>query len=509
MFRSARPTKTTMTTKATATKATRATTSPRFALESLEARQMMSTSPLNFSAFYPEGYVSDNVNEYVPMTNPNGAEVEFELHARYEFGERDALLASGTIPANTRGGVTINDVNFPDDRLVRKDTPYALVLKSSLPLSATMSHYDFGTAIGESFTSRTDDTWTFGDGKRDDLTRDFFLIYNPDDSAKTVTMTLYGSGGQTKTVSMVLEGQRRGGWSVEDISDQPRGVFAAKIVASGPVVAAQSHYEINSQRGYGAIGQAGGGQFAGVVPTINFDDSFYERNGDDSPHQSGDPVIPRTQANSYISILNSDTQVATVTLTFLYDDRLGLAPVRRVVTVQPNSRTTVSIRDSVARADDDELSVVYRSNRPVTVSGSVYQGMDATGVEAATKAADVWDFGEGFMSNSRGGVGVREDLYIFNPTARRINFSVDFLFNDGTKLTVDSHASSVETRHLSLHNIDALRTRAESSWYGIRIRAQGSVVASMQHWDSFVGGGFSTFGMPSGTIVDVSSVLAI
>lgn len=485
------------------------TQNPSFALEALEGRKVMSTSPLNFSAYYPEGYVSDNVNEYVPITNPNSVEVEFELHARYEFGERDQLISSGRIPAASRGGITINDTNFPDDRLVRKDIPYALILKSSLPVSATISHYDFGTAIGESFTTRTDDTWTFGDGKRDDLTRDFFLVYNPDDSAKTVTMTLYGANGQSKSVSLVLEGQRRGGWSVEDISDQPRGVFAAKIVASGPVVAAQSHYELNSQRGYGAIGQAGGGQFAGVVPTINFDDSFYERNGDDSPHRSGDPTIPRMRADSYISILNSDSQAATVTLTFLYDDRLGLAPVRRVVTVQPNSRSTFSVRDNVARADDDEMSVVYRSTRPVTVSGSVYQGMDATGVEAATKAADVWDFGEGFMSNSRGGVGVREDLYVFNPTSRRVNFSVDFLFTDGTKLTVESHASSVETRHLSLHNITELRARAESSWYGIRIRAQGNVVASMQHWDSSVGGGFSTFGMPGGTILDVSSVLAI
>ncbi len=478
----------------------------KFKVERLEARQMMAASPLNFSAYYPEGYVSDNVNEYVPMTNPNGVEVEFELHARYEFGERDALLARGTIPANSRGGVTISDVNFPDDRLVRKDTPYALVLKSSLPISATISHYDFGTAIGESFTSRTDDTWTFGDGRRDsDLTRDFILVYNPDDHAKTVTLTLYTDDGRMKTVSTIIEGQRRGGWSIDDISDQPRGVFAARVHASGPVVAAQSHYELGTQRGYGVVGQAGGGQYAGVVPAINYDDSFYERNGDDSPHQS----LSRSPANAYISILNDQGQAATVTLTFIPDDRLGIAPYQRVVIVQPNSRATFNVRDQIVRADDEELAVVYRSNRPVTVTGSVYQGMDATGVEAATQAANVWDFGEGFMSNSRGGRGVREDLYIFNPTSRRINLSIDFLFTDGSKLTIDEHVSGVEVRHVSLHNIDALRTRAESSWYGIRVRATGSVVSMMQHWDSSVGGGFSTFGMPSGTVVDVSGVLAI
>ena len=34
------------------------------------------------------------------------------------------------------------------------------------------------------------------------------------------------------------------------------------------------------------------------------------------------------------------------------------------------------------------------------------------------------------------------------------------------------------------------------------------VVASLEHWDSAVGGGFSTLGMPGGTIVPFSSVLS-
>jgi hypothetical protein len=156
----------------------------------LEPRKHLAAT-MPFEAYFPEGYASERINEYVPMTNHNGFEVEYELHARYEFGERDQLVASGRIGANTRGGVTISDVNQAEKIRVRTRSPYALVLKSTAPLAATLSHYDFGTAIGESFTSHTDTQWFFGDGRRDSsLSRDFILVYNPAPTPVTVTLTL-------------------------------------------------------------------------------------------------------------------------------------------------------------------------------------------------------------------------------------------------------------------------------------------------------------------------------
>jgi hypothetical protein len=55
--------------------------------------------------------------------------------------------------------------------------------------------------------------------------------------------------------------------------------------------------------------------------------------------------------------------------------------------------------------------LVSGATAAVTVSGSVYQGMDATGVEAATIAASTWDFGEGYMRAAQAGTTIIEHLY--------------------------------------------------------------------------------------------------
>lgn len=472
--------------------------------ESLESRRLLD-GHLPYTAYFPEGFAGENVNEYVPMTNPNAERVEFELHARYEWGERDQIIASGSIRAGARDGVTITEFNRPDDSRVRRGVPYALVLKSSLPLAATMSHYDFGTAVGESFTTTASTSWSFGDGVKDTVSsRDFFLVFNPNNEPADVTLTLYGESGELVSRTITIRAERRGGWSVDDIAGLPDGVFAAKITSTLPVVAAQSHYELPTQRGYGLVGTPGAGAVAGALPSIEFDDSFYDSNGDDSGHRS------RHAANAYISILNANDQPASVTLNFLLDvsGSGDPPPVTRTVTVGANSRGTFSVRD-LGLAPGSEFGVVYRADRPVTVTGSVYQGQDGTGINAMTKAATVWDFGEGFMSRTRAGREVQEDIYFFNPGATEFDVTVTFFFIDGTTLSTTKSVDALELEDVKVHRLTELVGRAEDQWYGVRVSAPAPIVASMEHWDGSIGGGFGTFGTPSGVLVDLSSVLVL
>lgn len=494
--------------------------------EHLEPRALLAAD-LAFAAYYPEGFASDSVKEFVPITNTNSVEVEYELHARYEFGERDSVLARGRIAPNSRGGVTVFDTDNAEAQLVRKNTPYALVLKSSLPLAATISHYDFGTAIGESFTSQTSREWSFGEGQRDDSNRSYILVYNPDDDSKRVTLELYDDNGGIVRRELELGGQRRGGWSIGDIAELGTGRYSARIVSSGAIVAAQSQYQVDTQRGFGVIGTPDGGAVAGVIPSINYDDLFYDRNGDDpgrgwgngrdrdddsrgnetNPNQR--PPYPRHQANAFISVLNTNAAPANVTLTFIRDDD-DVARVQRTILVAPNTRSTFSIRELMPPlTSDDEFGVVYRSDVPVTMSGAIYQGMDGTGIEAATTAATEWAFGEGFMSRSRGGREVQEDIYLFNPTGREVTVTVDFMFSDGTMLSLTKRVDGLELEDVSVHKFDVLRLRAESQWYGVRVRSTAPIVASMEHWDGSIGGGFATLGIPRAGIVDLDSVLSI
>lgn len=470
-------------------------------IEALEPRKLLAAMP--YETYFPEGFTSDNVNEFVPMTNHGEVEARFELHARYEFGQRDQLVASGSIAPHSRGGVTISEVNRPEDRLVRKDTPYALVLRSTQPISATMSHYDFGSAIGQSFTSTTSTTWTFAEGKKDDSTRDYFLVYNPSSARVQVELEVYGAGGVTVRRTISLDAERRGGWSMADIAELPSGAFSVRITASAPVVASQSHYETSSGRGFGVIGTPDGGAAVGVVPAIEYEDDFYDINGDDRSHA-------RFQANSFISILNTNPLAATITLTFVLDARGGEqpAPVQRVVDVGGRSRTTLSVRELGLPASE-HFGVVYRASQPVTVTGSVYQGMDAVGVEAGTIAATTWDFGEGYMNASRAGRGIVEDLYVFNPGSSEITVNFEFSLHTGQTVTATKRIDAHELEDIKMDRFLDLTTLPPEFWYGVRVSSNAPIVSSLEHWDGGNGGGFSTFGMPGGAIVDLATVLTL
>ncbi|MBC7834808.1 MAG: hypothetical protein H7Y88_06880 [Phycisphaerales bacterium] len=481
--------------------------------EMLEGRRLLGAD-LPFTYYYPEGFANDGINEFVPITNPNNTAVTFELHARYETGERDALIASGTIDAHSRGGVTVT--RGSSERIVRPDTPYALVLKTSGEVGATMAHYDFGTAIGESFTEVTATEWSFGEGFKDpNWTRDFVLFYNPNDTAVNVVMTVYTSGGQQVILSSTVEGQRRSGYSLNDDSRIPDGVFGMRLVASGPIVAALSHYEIVTQRGFGAIGTPGGGAVSGVVQGIEFDNDGDPTNGNGGNVTDG-PFSSPFPSNSYLTVLNTSNQAANVRFTFGNQDNDTLPnPVRDIV-VQPGTRGGLTIRD-LDFPITSEFHVIYTSDVPVTVTAGVYEGRDAIGMQAVTTAATVWTFGEGFISDDRAGAAITEDLYVFNPSGIEMTYTIEVFFNDGTVVTVPPQAPNlhpnihpVEFRNINLHTVSEIISRAgNDAFFGIRVTLGTPGVAMFEHWDRDLGGGFSTPGTPSGTIVVLDDVLVL
>ncbi|HYE02108.1 MAG TPA: hypothetical protein VD963_02615, partial [Phycisphaerales bacterium] len=100
------------------------------------------TEPQTHFLYYPEGFSSSSIDEFVPLVNPNGVDVSFTVIARYEVGVRDQVIATGSVPANSRGGITISSRS--GSALVRRDEPYALEIRSDGQLGATLSHYDFG-----------------------------------------------------------------------------------------------------------------------------------------------------------------------------------------------------------------------------------------------------------------------------------------------------------------------------------------------------------------------------
>lgn len=508
--------------------------------EVLESRRLFS-GDLPVVQYYPEGFASDRISEYVSFTNPSTEPVEYELWARYEYGERDQLIKSGTVPAQTRSGVTITQASTPESMKVRRGVPYALELRSSSPLGANFSHYDFGTSIGEAFTRTTSTEWTFAEGAKDKQgVRGFVVFHNPGDQAVDVTLTVYGEDGSTHEYERRVESNRRGGWSLNKLQGLPQTVFGVRVSASAPVVAAMSHYEIVAGNGFGALGQAGGGATAGVINAVEFeqhrrrgrggddsggggsgggDDSGNDGGGDDGTPDQGrgdrggddDDGDIRHSGRAVLSLLNTNDADASVTLRFLDREGDALNPVFRTetVVVPALTRSSLALHEMGFDPENDEFGVLYTSDLPVTMAASQYVNVDATGVEAVTVAATEWDFGEGFMARSRrAGITLTEDVYVFNPTGSEIDVTIQFIFANGTVLSVTKSLDHLEIEDVKVH-ADATIVGMAPVHYGIRVIAPVPVVAMLEHWDDDLGGGFKTAGTPGGTIVDLADVLVI
>lgn len=470
--------------------------------DALEPRAMLD-STLPFVLYSPEGYASDLINEFVPITNPNNQAAEYELWARYETGVRDQLIASGTIAALSRGGVTVSDSQNPGATVVRKDTPFALELRSSVRVTATLSHYDFDSAIGESFTSTTSLQWTFGDVQKNatDI-RDFILVFNTTDADSTVTLTIYGQNGIAHTESRVVGAHRRGGWSIQDIAVLGEGQYGVQITSDQWTVAFQSRYQLETGRGWGAIGTPNGSAADGVVTSGSYSDNFYNINGD----QGG----THYQADATLGILNTNASptIGVVTLTFQFDDGNHSTSTRTVV-VRARGHELVSFRE-FGLPQDVNFSIVYRANVAVTVTVGRYQGMDGTGHNGSNIAATEWTLGEGYMSRDRGGSAVRESLHIYNPTGiESLRATIEFLGVDGSVLSIDRFLHLGTIGVVDLHEVDELRERAADQWYGIRVTATQPIVVSFEHWDSGNGGGFGTMLLAGGFILPFVDALAI
>lgn len=476
-----------------------------FGLESLESRLALAgdfpSIDRPFVAYFPEGFASERINEFVPITNSGDNDVLYELYARYEDGEPGQLIAGGVLAAHTRGGVTVSDSQAGGSQGVRSGVPYALVLRASGRLSAMFSHYDFGTALGESFSEVTDRNWIIPEVGRDASghnAQDFILVYNPDDRDVDVRITLINDQGLTREFTREVGAMRRAGWAINDLPGLPPGLWSAVLDADGPIVASASIYRPNEARGYGVLGIPGDGYTAGVIGSIGFDDNFYDRNGDDRTH-------PRFPADAFVSIFNPGSFEARVVISLLPENG-GPVVDQHVVTVEARSRLTVSLHEF--ELDPGTYTAVYLSDNPVAVTGSVFQGQDGTGSEAGPVAWTVWDFGEGYMSRSRGGSGVIENLRLFNPGDDPVTVQIEFSFVDGS--FVFSPIAPVLAGSALIINIDEIaevRDRAEDVWFGMRVVASAPIVVSMEHWDSGNGGGFLSLGMPSGNSAQVGTLL--
>lgn len=457
----------------------------------------VNTEPALQYLYYPEGYASDVIREFVSISNNNSSAVTYSIIAYYEDGSAPTVLVNqGTIAAGSRSGITTSDgVNGTFNGL-KAYTPYSLVIQSNGPLGATMAHYDFNSTVGDSFSEKLSSEWTFARVERNPgAVSDFILYYNPNSFSVEVTFTAYTASGVLTAVTQTVPALQRFGISVNDVANLPNGLFGMKLSArpvnnaDAPnfigISAALSHYNAAEGGGYGFIGDSEGGSTTGALPNLT----------------NGDAVTGE------VVLLNSTSAAAVVNLTGKYLTA-GLPDLLRTLTIPAFGQLVLRGTD-LNLVKNQPVGLRFDSNVPVSITASQTQNGEADATSAATEGGTSFFFGDGFMNTALAGEFYFETLAFYNPTGQATTVTVKLLFTGVTDfITVSVPVNSRGYAQLKLHELSQLIVdRPGLNFYSIQVDSIVPIAATLTHYDLFLGGGWTTNGVALGLTNSFGSIV--
>lgn len=443
---------------------------------------------LPYAAYYPEGYANSRASTFLPLNNPHHIPARVVVIARYEDPALEpTVLFDGAVAAMSRGGVTITtpELYAAGQQLVHKDTPYAVEVLSSLPIGATLSHFDFGISTGQAFTSEKSTTWTFSEGFKGSGVSDFLVFYNTTDQPVKVTLTIYPETGDAFIPQMTQEvgPRRRGGWDLSSTSFIPNGPFAMRLDAEAPIVAALTHFDTNLGGGFAVLGLPGEGATRGVSP---------------------EGQLGLNSQTEFVTVLNTGTQPSEVTFTFLFANQSAF---RQRILVQPGRRSGFSVGDLPGFPKlNQPYSVSYEASAPVSVTLSSF----AFGAGAATRFTDqahtYWLFSEGFRPGQ--GSAVTEYLRLFSSSLEpvTVEISIDFApapeFGDlGGRETFRRVLTPRAANDFDIHEFITGARAERDTFYSVTVKAPTPITAYAGRYDAFLQGGLGTLGTPLGLVL--------
>ncbi|HYE02506.1 MAG TPA: peptidylprolyl isomerase [Phycisphaerales bacterium] len=420
---------------------------------------------------------------------------------------RDRVIFTGLIGASSRGGITISQFGANGqpslEDLLPQGVPYAIEVHATHPLSVNLSHYDFGTSTGESFTRTGATTWSFGEGQKNSSLGtifDFLVWENPNPTTANIGITFFFENQTPQTINVTTEMFRRGGLNINEVGILPNGFFGVQVTSDVPIIAALTHFNASGdQAGATELGVAGSPSTLGVLPLAS--------DGGDSAQT--------------ISFLNPNNVAAVVSITLTFNTGADqLIPAALII--PPNSRGTFDF-DTVASVQDGRrFSARYSSgSTPVFAHATHSQFGDDVSNPVGTQAATLWDFAEGFMDPARAGVDVRETVSVFNPhfsafgvPSQTAPSTLRVFYTDGFVMDIHFTLAAGQRRDIDLHaNTEILNQGSLNGrfFYSLEVISQIPVVAQMWHYDLTLGGlqpsgGFGTLGTPFGTVVRLDNL---
>ena len=461
-------------------------------VESLEPRLALALGAGAQEMYYPDGFANSAITETVSITNAGMATVQYELWARYETGQRDQLIRSGSVAAGGWEDVAISDPAAPTAIAVRPNTPFSFVLKSDGQLTASLRHDDFGGSAGESFIPLASTDWSLANVTRDNATRDFIVVYNTSSGVVQVQLEFWKDSTLAFSLSTNLDAFRRGGWNINRLTDLPRGEYSVRIQSSDNIVVGHSHFDLIRHISSINIATFNRGALAGTILSGSFD----ERD------QSG----CGSNEDTLVAVFNPGDTEANVTLNYIVRDGSGFHPSPTELTIPAKGRKWVSMKQ--LGFIDHDVSIVWESDVRVAVVSYSQRASTFVATPSATVAATEWTFASGFIDRVHASIMNTEDVLAFNPTDHDIDVTFTYTFRNGSTSTV--------TRTIGAFGVADVDTDMPVQHIGaghpfsLKVEATGPIVTSLEHWNHRrTSGQIAPQGTPGGTISVLSDVLVI
>ena len=460
---------------------------------------------LPYRLYFPDGFVGSQIFTFLPIVNASDQNTRVVVVARYEktsanesVAMRDQVVSDFTITANNRSGLTLvtpEQLANGTALLTRLNAPYSLEIWSERPVAATFSHYDLAlvqgnpAAAGESFTTRTSTTWSFGRVTKGNGEIHFVPIYNTTDTQNKVTVTFFPLSGQGPTISVVrtLDAFRRGGIAPDtdaDLAGLASGDYGVTLSAERPIVAALTQFNTTNRTAESDIGNTGLGVTTGVIAEGQFG------------------LNPGSEK---LGVLNPTTTAATVVFSFIFTN--GSA-YRTSLAVPARSYSSLDVGSLPNFPTGLPYGVFFESNTAVSVNSLSTVFNDSVAGNTADRAFTLWGFGEGFRpSDTSTHPGVTEYLRLYNPasidTVIEITISYDQLAPGSAGLpATETFRRTLPARRISNFDVDQFITgqrRNTNAFFGITIKAPTPIVSYMGHFDRAFPGAFGSLGTPLGS----------
>ncbi len=449
--------------------------------------------------FYPEGFRTlGNVNEHVPIVNPNNVAVSFKIILRYETGDRDQVYVEGVLPPNYRGGTTtslrtwtVNDTEGTAP--VRTGVGYAFEVQSSLPIGAQLARYDTfggtqaGPGTGESFTNVTATQWAVADVSQQNY--DFILFYNPYPVTANITMTFISNTGAETIITRSAEAFRRSGIAVqEEPSLNPLTSYSVIISSDQPIVTSHTRYRVGNGRGFTNLAQPLDPQGVStasnsfIIPSVEF--------------------RPGVTNNAYFFNPSTVNAIA-VTIRGRYE---GTAEVTtQTINLQPRARTPIDLSLNAPSGTTSGSFRVTTDNGDVYVSTETVDTprFDSNATTTASYASTKWGFSDGYLDVNSLGNLFQEYISLFNPNNTTITVTFTFMDSNNVVTTTSFDVLPESERTIALHTVPQLITRDTLNWFSTVVESPDLFIANMTHWDLSQPGGWTTIGSPLGGVFPI------